>query len=143
AVPDFADWCAVDMLVGESLHRVAVAHVDPEKVELAHEWNRRFPPDPAAPYGIWNVIRTAQPEIVSEITDQSLVETISDPELLEIMRMVGLRSYIGVPLKVRSRVLGVITFFAAESGRHYDERDLVVAEDLAHRAAVAIENVRL
>jgi PAS domain S-box-containing protein len=144
AVPAFADWCAVDMLEGDgSLRRLAVAHVDPPKVELAHELHRRFPPDPSAPQGVWNIIRTGRPELFPDIADELLVRSVPDAGLLGILRELGLRSYLGVPLAVRGRVLGVLTFIAAESGRRYDTTDLAVAEDLAHRAAVAIENARL
>jgi PAS domain S-box-containing protein len=144
AVPTFADWCAVDMLDDKgALRRVAVAHVDPSRVELAHELHRRFPPDPTAPQGVWNIVRTGKAEIVAEIRDELLTSSVKDPELLKIMRELGLRSYMGVPLRIRGKVLGVITFIAAESGRRYGPRDLSVAEDLANRAAVAIENARL
>jgi PAS domain S-box-containing protein len=144
AVPFFADWCAVDM-AGEdgSIRRLAAAHVDPAKVELAHELHRRFPTDPQAPRGVGHILRTGQAELISEITDALLAETVKDRELLRILRELGLKSYIGVPLEVRGRVLGVLTFIAAESGRRYDANDLAVAQDLAHRAAVAIENARL
>jgi PAS domain S-box-containing protein len=144
AVPFFADWCAVDM-AGEdgSIRRLAVAHVDPAKVELAHELQRRYPPDPQAKQGVPHILRSGQSEIIADITDALLVETVKDGELLRILRELGLRSYIGVPLEVRGRVLGALTFIASESGRRYDAADLAAAQDLAHRAAVAIENARL
>src|SRR5690606_28224613 len=72
-----------------------------------------------------------------------LVQTIQDQERLRIVRELGLRSYIGVPLRVRGKTLGVVTFIAAESGHLYDETDLAVAKDLAERAAIAIENAEL
>lgn len=144
AVPTFADWCSVDMLdESGGLHRVAVAHADPSKVELAHELHRRFPPDPAAPQGVWNILRTGRSELVPEISDDLLAASVADADLLQIIRALGLRSYMGVPLSVRGKVLGVVTFIAAESGRRYDATNLASAEDLAHRAAVAIENARL
>ena len=144
AVPSFADWATVDLVEADgSLRRVAVAHIDPAKVQLAHDVHRRFPPDPAAPQGVWNILRTGQSEIVPEITDELLVQSVKDDELLGIMRELGLKSYIGVPLTVRGKTLGVITFIAAESGHRYDETDLAVAEDLASRAAIAIENAQL
>jgi PAS domain S-box-containing protein len=144
AVPHFADWCAVDMLgEGGALRRVAVAHVDPSKVELAREMRRRYPPDPAAPQGVWNVIRTGKPELAGEITDEMLEAGVKDAGLLGLLRQLGLRSYMGVPLIVRGKVLGAVTFIAAESGRRYGADDLALAEDLAQRAAVAIDNARL
>ncbi len=143
AVPHFADWCTVDMLENGTLRRVAVAHTDPAKVELAQEYNRRYPADPAAPQGVWNILRTGQPELVSEITDEFLEAAVQEPERLARLRELGLKSYVGVPLRVRDAVLGVLTFIADESGRRFDEQDLAAAEELARRAAVAVENVRL
>jgi PAS domain S-box-containing protein len=144
AVPFFADWCAIDMQDDSgALRRVAVAHVDPQKVALAHELHRRFPPDPNSGRGVWRVLRTAQSERVAEISDETLSASVRDSEQLAIVRTLGLHSYIGVPLSVRGRVLGVITFITAESRRRYDDNDLAVAEDLAHRAAIAVENARL
>ena len=144
AVPYFADWATVDLAEGDgSLRRVAIAHVDPAKVKLAQDVNRRFPPDPAAPKGVWNILRTGQAELLPEITDEMLVQSITDDELLSIMRSLGLKSFIGVPLRVRGKTLGVITFVAADSGHHYDDTDLAVAQDLADRAAIAIENTQL
>jgi signal transduction histidine kinase/integral membrane sensor domain MASE1/ActR/RegA family two-component response regulator len=144
AVPFYADWCAVDMLEEDgSLRRLAVAHVDPTKVQLAQELQRRYPPDPAAPQGVWNILGTGRPEIIADISDDFLIARVKDPELLRILRELGLKSYIGVPLTARGKVLGVITFIAAESGRRYEPSDLAAAEDLAQRAAVAIENARL
>jgi len=144
AVPTFSDWCAVDMLdENGQLRRLAVTHVDQSKVELAYELHRRFPPDPDATQGLWNIVRTGTSELVPEISDELLVASAKDAEFLRILRELGLKSYMGVPLRVRGRVLGAITFIAAESGRRYDAGDLVIAEDLAHRAAVAVENTRL
>jgi PAS domain S-box-containing protein len=98
AVPHFADRCAVDVLEADgSLRRVAVAHVDPAKVALAHELQRRYPPDPQAPHGAWNVLRTGRTEMLSEITDSFLQESVADPERIALVRELGLRSYLGVP----------------------------------------------
>ena len=144
AVPHFADWATVDLAESDGeLRRVAVAHIDSAKVELAHELHRRFPPDPKTPHGAWEILRTGQSELVPDITDEMLVQSTQEAELLDILRELGLKSYIGVPLKVRNKTLGVITFIAAESGVRYDEADLAVAQDLASRAAIAIENAQL
>ena len=143
AVPNFADWCTVDMLdANGKLERLAVAHVNPNKVELAHELYRRYPPDPASS-GVWKIIRSGESMLTPEITDEMLAAYIKDPEYLRIMRELGLKSYLAVPLKLRETVLGVISFISAESRRFYDEDDLTLAEDLACRAAVAIDNARL
>ena len=145
AVPQFADWCAIDMVAEDnSLSRLAIAHVDPAKIRLANELAEKYPPDPDAPYGVPNVIRTRRPELFSEISEDLLVEATADtPELLDLLRALGLRSSMCVPLIARDRALGAITFIAAESGRRYDERDLAVAQDLARRAATAVDNAVL
>ncbi len=144
AVPDFADWATVDLLDADgTLRRVAVSHVDPTKVQLAHELHGRFPPDPDAPQGLWHILRTGRPEHIIEITDDLLQQSIPDAEYLQIIRDLGLRSYIGVPLTVRGRTLGVITFISAESGLLYETGDLAVAQDLANRASISIENSQL
>jgi PAS domain S-box-containing protein len=145
AVPQFADWCAIDMVEPDgSLSRLAIAHVDSGKVQLANELAEKYPPDPDAPYGVPNVIRTRRPELFTEITDELLVEaTTETPELRELLRELGMRSSMCVPLVARDQVLGAITFIAAESGRRYNEHDLVTAQDLARRAATAVDNALL
>lgn len=144
AVPDIADWCAVDILdAGGSLKRVAVAHVDPDKVEYAYELQRRYPFDPDAPQGVANVLRTGQPEFYPQISEAVLEAIGADQEQLAIIRQLGLRSAITVPLRTYERVLGVITLVWAESGHYYSEVDLDLAEELARRAGVAVENARL
>lgn len=141
AVPYFADWATVDLVDPDgSLRRVAVAHVDPSKVALAHELQERFRPESKSPQGVWNVLRSGKSEMVSEISDELLARTVQDQEILQIVRKLGLKSYIGVPLKVRGKILGVITFISAESGHRYDAADLSVAQDVADRGAIAIEN---
>jgi len=145
AVPRFADWCAIDM-VGEdgSIQRLTVAHADPEKVRWAHELAEQYPPDPHAPYGVSNVIRTREPELFKEIPDELLREaTAETPELYDILEELGLKSSMCVPLVARDRALGAITFVSAESGRRYEDSDLATAQDLARRAAISVDNARL
>jgi PAS domain S-box-containing protein len=146
AVPRFADWCAIDLVEEESgaLRRLAVAHVDPAKIEWANALVERYPPDPKAAYGVPNVIRTGRPELFAEIPDALLVEAAGDqPELLEILRELGLRSMICVPLVARERAFGAITFVSAEGERRYDEVDLTTAQDLARSVATAVDNALL
>jgi PAS domain S-box-containing protein len=143
ALPGFADWCAVDMLDADgALRRVAVAHKDPAKVQMALDLQRRYPPDPDAPVGVWNVLRTGKPELMPEIPE-SVLRSARSEEVTRVLLELGLKSYMGVPLTVRGRVIGVLTFIGAESGRRYGPDDLRLADDLAQRAAVAIENARL
>jgi PAS domain S-box-containing protein len=144
AVPHFADWCAVDLLdeLGR-LRRVAVAHVDPAKVELARQLYRQYPPQRDAGHGLWQVLESGRPELLAEISDEMLARGAVDAQHLAILRSLGLRSYVGVPITTREGTLGVISFVSAESGRVYGPRDLDVATELASRAALAIRNATL
>jgi len=145
AVPLFSDWMTVDLLdeTGEELRRIAAAHVDPDKVRIANDSHRRFPPKRSSQRGPWTVVRHGKSRFVPILTEEIIEEYAHNEEHLAMLRKLDLRSYIAVPLSARGRAFGVLTFIAAESGRRYTEADLVVAEDLAHRASVAIENARL
>ena len=104
AVPSLADWCTLDLLEPDgSVRRLAVAHVDPAKVELAHELYRRAPYTTSSPGGLAHVLRTGQPEMVSQIDQELIRASIHDPELLAIILSLGLRSSIVVPLIARGR----------------------------------------
>jgi PAS domain S-box-containing protein len=144
AVGTIADWCGIELVDEDgSLRNVAVAHVDPRRVELAAELRRRYPVDENSETGVPRVIRTGQPELYAEVTDEMLVAGALDAEHLELLRELGFVSAMVVPLQARGRTLGALTLVAAESGRHYDETDLGLAEDLARRAALAIDNSML
>jgi signal transduction histidine kinase len=144
AVPTLGDWCAVDLLDDAgALNRLAVAHPDPEKIALVHELHQRYPPDLSQPYGVGQVLRSGEPDMMEEIPDELLVQSTRDPDHLRIARSLGLRSYLVVPLKGRERVLGAMTLVSAESGRRYTQRDVHTMVELASRAAMAIENARL
>lgn len=143
AVPYFADWSAVDVADNGGLRRLAVAHRDPAKIELAHELERQYPSDLQAESGIGGVLRTKKPEMVSEITDEMLVQGAKDERHLQLIRSLGLKSYICVPLILSDKAFGALTFATAESGRTYSDEDLALAVDLANRSAVAVENTQL
>lgn len=143
AVPHIADWCSVDMRTDEGIQQLAVAHVDPEKVQWAKELNRKNPPDPHARTGLPNVLRTGRAEFYPEISDALLVASARNEEHLALARAIGFSSVMIVPLLIQNEAIGAITFVTAESGRHYTQADLSMAEELASRAALAIQNARL
>jgi PAS domain S-box-containing protein len=144
AVPHLADWAALDVLEPDgTLQRLAIAHADPARVALAQEISRRWPASTEDAQGVAQVIRSGQAELQAEIRDEILEQSIADAELLAIVRQLGLRSSMCVPLSVRGRTIGAITLLAAESGRRFTAADLRLAEDLARRVAAAIDNARL
>ena len=144
AVRQIADWCLVSIAQpGGSLRRVALAHRDPEKVEWGRRFGRRYPRDPDADWGPLVVLRTGKSELQPAITDEMLVSWSRDAEHLDLLRSLGLCSAMCVPLKVHDRVLGTMTFASTQPDRCYGTEDLALAEDLAQRAAVAVDHAML
>ena len=143
AVPTLADWCAIDVLEDGSIERLAVEHPDPEKVVLALKLQERYPQDPEASGGVYSVLRTGRPEFYPEVTDEMLEAAALDVEHLELLREIGFTSVIVVPMNARGGTLGAVSLVSAESGRKYDEADLDLANELALRAALAVDNARL
>lgn len=143
-VPALADWCAVDVLDGnESIRRVAVAHVDPEKVALARELQERYPVNIDSPTGVPNVLRTGQSEYYPTLSIETLLATTRDEEQRNLVRELKLRSVMVVPLLAHGRTLGALTFVWAESGKQYTLTDLALAEELGRRAGLALDNALL
>jgi serine phosphatase RsbU (regulator of sigma subunit)/PAS domain-containing protein len=144
AVPQLADWCVVHV-IGESgaIEMVAAGHSDPVKQKLAWELAERFPLTGTEPHGAAAVIRSGETEWTPEVTDEMLRTAASDPQQLEALRGLGLRSSITVPLRARGRTLGAITLVLAESQRAFGGEHVLLAEELAHRAGLAIDNARL
>lgn len=143
-VPRFADWCAIDLLNETgTLERVAVNHPEASKVAIANALFARFPPRPSDPHGAFQVLATGKPEWAADIPEALLESVAHDAEHLALIRGLGLRSYICVPLVAGDVPLGVLTLAYAESGRRYRASDLEVAIDLARRASSAVENAKL
>lgn len=142
AVPTLADWCGIDLLEpgGRAPRSVAVAHIDPEKVQFVRRLQEQYPPDPHATTGAPQVIRSGKSELYVDIPQTLLEAAAQGEEHLRLLRSLQLRSAISVPLIGRERILGAMTFVYAESGRRYNSDDLSFAEDFARRAALAIEN---
>ena len=143
AVPWFADWCAISLAEDGVLRTIAVAHTHPERIALVRELQERYPTDPASDQGGYRVLRTGQSQLVPEVTDELLAQAARDDEHFELMRALNLRSGMSCPLKVGDRTLGVITWVAGEEGRRFTDNDLAFGEDLARRAAIAIDNAQL
>lgn len=144
-VPYLADWCVVDLLEADgSVERFAGRHSDPSKerwlADLLQHYDYNYSKD--AQYCVPEVLRTGKPEIVNEVAEEWLEAVAYSSEHFRILRELGLGSYMVVPLVTRGRTLGAISFSSVKPNR-YSESDLVLAQDLAHRAALAIDNARL
>jgi PAS domain S-box-containing protein len=143
-VPQIADWFSVDLVdVTGAFELVEIAHKDPEQVRWARTLRERYPIDPHSSHGASRVARTGQSELYTEISDELLIAATKNAEELALARQIGYSSVIHVPLVARGKTMGVMSFVAAESGKRYDERDLVLAEEVGRRAGIALDNAHL
>ncbi|HVB23316.1 MAG TPA: ATP-binding protein [Ktedonobacteraceae bacterium] len=144
AVPTVADWCRIDMLNEDGIpYPLVITHVDPEKVAWAYQLNEMTPYDPDAPAGTAAVLRNKTSEFMAHIPDELLVASAKDEQELALIRSIGFSSYIVVPLVVQDRGVGAITLVTTETKRHYTLTDLAMAEELASRVSLVMENARI
>jgi signal transduction histidine kinase/CHASE1-domain containing sensor protein len=144
AVPSFADWAAVDTLEESGkIRRLAVAHVDSERVKWARQMADEFPPEPSAPTGVPAVLRSGQSELHPEVTPEMLRMANLSEVQMNLAKQLQLHSIIIVPMIARGKIFGALSFVWGESNNTYDQDDLRIAEELAERAALAIDNSRL
>jgi PAS domain S-box-containing protein len=140
AVPFFADWCAVDLVRDDGgLERLSVVHGDPARARLVHEIARRLLPHETLAAA--RVLRSGAPELVEQVAP--LEEWIGDEDLRRRLLEVGLASYLCVPVQVHRRTLATLTFVMGDADRRYGTGDLRVAEDLAYRTSIAMQNAEL
>lgn len=144
-VPTLADWCVICVRhETEPLQRVSIGHTDPEKLSLVNE----LPPCDWIPTGssanpVLSVLETGRPQYDFRIAEQDLIDRVCDEHHLSTLQRLNLKSMMIVPLVARGRVCGVVVFAMSDSGRHYGPSDLALAEDLARRAALAVDNAWL
>ena len=145
AVPQLADWCAVDLLGPDGkLRRVGLAHSDPAELESAKWLSEWYPARADAQFGAPEVIRTGKAHISRDVSDQLLIALAQNEEHLRILRQLGLRSYLSVPISAQGRVFGALSLATGRtSARRYGPAELAIAEHLGRRAGLAIENARL
>lgn len=143
-IPMLADWCVIDLLEADgSLRRVASVHVDPEKEALVREMHRRYPPRLDSLSIVSRVLRTGQSEIIHDIPATYLASIAQDEDHLQCILQLDPKSTMAVPLITRGRVLGALSLRLTQTERRYGSADLILAEELARRAALAIDNARL
>lgn len=143
AVPRLADWCTIDMVDHGEIRTMGVAHADPDTARLARRLHARRPVRKLASSGVSAALATGRSQLIQDVPAWLAAQDTPDEELLTLARVLGVRSSIVAPLAGQGRVFGALTLATAESGRRFSEQDLAIAEDLARRAALAIENARL
>ena len=144
AVPQIADWCAVDVL-GErgQIERVAVHHADPSRMSLAEQLDRGYRPALSDPLGVPDVIRTGEARLYADIDPDALAAYARDDAHLALLQTIGARAVLIVPLAAPATTLGAITLVSAESMRRLTDADLDLAVRLGRRAGTAVESARL
>jgi signal transduction histidine kinase len=144
AVPRIADWCIVHLAAdGRAGLLPVAAHVEPEKLPRALEISRRVREEGAGDKGIGYVMRTGKSLLTPSIPPDRLRAALEDKELAELILATGLVSAMVVPILARGQVLGAIVLNSATPGRHYDEHDLAMAENLGRKLGLVLENARL
>ncbi len=143
AVATLGDLCIVDVVEGGELQRVATAHVNEHKVKLAQTLRERYPPRRGSPQPAARVWESGQRELLEHVTPEVLAAHALDDVHAQLIRDLGVRSHLAVPLVARGTTVGVINLGITESDRTYGPADVALAEDLARLAALAIDNARL
>ncbi|MBA3236474.1 MAG: PAS domain S-box protein [Chloroflexi bacterium] len=143
-VPRVADWCAIDLLGDDGeLRSLTITHVDPEKVALVRRLLEEYPDDPAEPTGSHLVARTGVPILTTDVPPEAIDAFARDPQHAAMLHRLELRSYMCVPLRTGDRILGTLAMASSRSDRRFGSEDLRFAEDLAARAASAIDNATM
>jgi PAS domain S-box-containing protein len=143
-VPQLADWCVIATLEDEEVHWIAACHREEAKGEILKRLlGQRQPLDKEAPVGLHQVLCSEEPELVVQVSEQWLESAMRTPEHLQVARELGPCSVMTIPFVARGHTLGAMSFVHSESERRYDRTDLNLAEELAGRAALAIDNARL
>jgi signal transduction histidine kinase len=163
ALPHLGAWCIVDVVENgaagpldsapasdiaaeardHTIRRLAVLHPDPQKQARARALCERYPPAPADLFGAPRVMRTGRPEVALTVPEATLEATAHDDEHLRLLRELGVRAYMIVPMVARGATVGAITFVTADDSPVFGAADLLLAEDLASRCASAVDNARL
>jgi PAS domain S-box-containing protein len=144
-VPKMADWFTIEALTPEGkFEQISISHVNPEQVRWAKLWRKQNPVHQDDPNGVAKVISTKQSEIYPEITTEMMRTVSKNKKQQELIEQLGICSSMIVPLIARGYAFGAISFILSkESGRHYEAQDLLLAEEFAHRAALALDNAKL
>ncbi len=144
-VPHLADWCFINIVEDKNRppRSLAIAHKDREKINRAKEISEKYPPIWNANFGSASVLRNGKSELYTQVSDDFLEHVAQSPDHLNLLRQVGIRSIMIVPLISRGKAFATMSLISAESNRIYLRQDLHFVEDLALRASVAIDNALL
>ncbi len=144
SLPVDGAWCFVDTLHNDddSVHRLAIVHPDPTKQALLDELEGRWLPHPDDSFGLPATLRSPETSVVAEDVDAALVHSAQDPEVLRILRAIGIGPMLTVPLVIGDHLVGAVTFVGGGHGTPFTNEDVALAQDLAVRSAMALDRAR-
>jgi predicted ATPase/signal transduction histidine kinase/tRNA A-37 threonylcarbamoyl transferase component Bud32 len=142
-VRSLADHCMIDIVEGSEIRRIAGTHADPAKEPMIAELQRRYPPRWDSPHPSSAVLRSGAALLLPEVTDEVLRPLCEDDQHFRLVRELGTCTALSVPLVARGQTLGVLTLGSAAPGRRFGHADVELAQEVARRAAIAIDNARL
>ncbi|HYO56679.1 ATP-binding protein [Archangium sp.] len=143
ATQGLGDGCMVHVVEGDTLRPRSVAYADADKERLARTAARGVPSVPRVPHGVAHVVSTGQAELCPDVSESAWAGEALGVEPAQVLQELGVHSCMCVPLKVRGKTFGAMTFISTASNRRYGLADLSLAEELARRAALALDNARL
>jgi len=143
AVPRLADWCFIDLVDSDAeFQRVAVAHADPADAALARRLHNVYAPS-STPYNVSRTFAGGQTLYRNDVTPELLDTLARDDEHRDALRALGTRAFVSVPMTSRGKTFGVITFCRTKGRTQFDPAEVALAEELTHRAALAVDNALL
>jgi signal transduction histidine kinase len=144
-VPQYADWFTIDTIKNGERSVVRMAHADPEKIIWAQKYRAINPVDlnDERPGSLGWVIRTGQPVLVGNITDEMILSSANDEEHFQVIKAIGIKSLMIIPMVAHGKTIGVVCFISCNIFNRYDEQDFGFAKDLTNRITLTLENARL
>jgi PAS domain S-box-containing protein len=143
-VPFMADYCRIAIFdEGGSIQEIAAKHSNPKKVNLVEKLYKEYQGRTNVTYGIEAILQTGKAELITKLGQQYLTPLKDNKNLLNIVKELELKSYMGIPLRARGKIIGAMTFSSIREGRYYTKDDLSFAQELGHLIALALDNTRL
>ncbi|MGN6602475.1 MAG: ATP-binding protein [Ginsengibacter sp.] len=145
-VPQFADWIVINEMSDDGFaYLLKMGHVDPEKVKMAEEYRKNHPININEPYknSVGYALKTGETILVREVTPEIIEKGAMDEEQLMILKKLSVKSVMIIPMQIKGRITGVISFISCNPQNLFDEADLNFATDFCNRVALTLENTRL
>ena len=144
AVPDLADYCAVDVVEGQGFTRLGFAHSDPKREEEFNQKLRVFRPEDVSPqHPVMRALTVGESDIRTHVTEEGMRQLITNDEQFNVMRSLNAKSTMTVPMMASGKIVGALSLVSTHEDHQYTTDDLALAEELGRRAALAVENARL